>query len=283
MNIKQLLFVMLSPFLFSQVGIGTSTPNNSAALELDTSNLPANNKKGFLLPRVALLNNTDTTTIVNPAAGLVVYNTADNGSGTSAVSSDTYYYWNGTNWINLTNITEVKKELLPQIFFLAEGNGTTTTPQNTISGADNINTSPVLINFSASSIVLNTGKNISPLNINTFKVNNSGEYEISGYIGYNPQIFPLTSTTNMEFTVQLSTNNGVSWSSIAKTIGVWGNGTTGNNRTNNIAPIVVTLNKNDLIRCMVYKTFGTNHGSGATISAATGLTYAKVLKIQKFN
>lgn len=266
-----------------QVGIGTSVPNGSAVLELNVSNLPANNKKGVLLPRVALLSNTDIVTIPNPAAGLTVYNMTDNSSGATAVLANTYYYWNGINWIDLANITEVKKELLPQIFFLAEGNNSITTPQSPISGSDNVNTAPVLVDFSAGSIILNTGNNISLLDENNFKVNNSGNYEISGYIGYNPQILSLTTSTNMEFTIQISTDNGSTWSPLAKTVGVWGNGLTQNSRTNNVAPIVVSLAQNNLIRCTVFKTAGTNHGNTASISTATGLNYGKVLKIQKLN
>jgi len=276
-------FLSISSFITAQVGIGTSIPNSSAVLELNVSNLPANNKKGVLLPRVSLLSNTDIITIPNPAAGLTVYNSTDNSSGTTAVFANTYYYWNGSNWIDLANITEVKKELLPQIFFLAEGNNSVTTPQSPISGADNVNVAPVLIDFSTGSIILNTGNNISLLNENNFKVNNSGNYEISGYIGYNPQILSLTTSTNVEFTIQISTDNGNTWSPLAKTVGVWGNGLTENSRTNNIAPIVVPLAQNNLIRCTVFKTAGTNHGNSATISAATGLNYGKVLKIQKLN
>ena len=69
-NIKLLSFVLLSQFFFSQVGIGTVTPNNSATLDLSAENLPANNKKGFLLPRLSLQSNTDIATIINPSAGL---------------------------------------------------------------------------------------------------------------------------------------------------------------------------------------------------------------------
>ena len=54
---------------YSQVGIGTSTPNSSAILELNSGN------KGFLLSRVSLTSVNDASTIVSPASGLIVYNT----------------------------------------------------------------------------------------------------------------------------------------------------------------------------------------------------------------
>ena len=49
------------------VGIGTSTPNASALLELQSTN------KGLLLPRVA-----DTNSVASPAKGLVIYSTTAN-------------------------------------------------------------------------------------------------------------------------------------------------------------------------------------------------------------
>ena len=145
-------------FLLGQVGIGTSTPNASSVLDIDVSGI--NPKKGFLLPRLQLLNNTDNTTVDKPAVGLLVYNIADSGSGTNKVFANMYYFWNGTEWLSLTDIEEVKRELLPQVFFIAEPNNGITTPQNTIIGTDNINTAPVLLKYTSSSIMLNSGNNV---------------------------------------------------------------------------------------------------------------------------
>lgn len=61
--------------LFAQtienVGINTYTPDPSAALDVQATN------KGVLLPRVFLQSETDGTTVLNPAHGLVLYNTND--------------------------------------------------------------------------------------------------------------------------------------------------------------------------------------------------------------
>jgi len=59
------------------VGIGTSAPDASAALEVNSSS------KGMLIPKVALTGVTDVTTIPSPASGLIAYNTATtiNGPG----------------------------------------------------------------------------------------------------------------------------------------------------------------------------------------------------------
>ncbi len=74
----------------SQTGIGTTTPDASAKLEVAATN------KGFLPPRVTLTSVTDNTTIPNPATGLLVYN---NGNNAGLVAG--YYYWNGTSWATI--------------------------------------------------------------------------------------------------------------------------------------------------------------------------------------
>ncbi|WP_407405278.1 hypothetical protein [Chryseobacterium sp.] len=297
-NILLSLLVLTSFFIKvdGQVGVGTNTPNSSANLDIDVSGLST--KKGMLLPRVMLQNNTDVTTIANPAVGLMVYNTQDNGTSPNAVEKNTFYFWNGVQWTNISSLTEVKRELLPQVFFIAEGNNNVTTPQYTYYKNENINVAPVVIKFDPSSVILNTGNNITLNTDNTLLINNSGLYEVSGFINYNPSILLSTvilTTTNVEFIIQISTDNGISWNNIAKTVGVWGEGTSLNNRTNNISPVIITANKNNLLRCLVFKTQGDNHRettdpidpvsnpAKATISAPTGLEYGKVLKILKLD
>ncbi len=54
------------------VGIGTKTPDVSAALDVVANN------KGLLIPRVALQSIYDDATILSPATGLLVYNTNNN-------------------------------------------------------------------------------------------------------------------------------------------------------------------------------------------------------------
>lgn len=98
MKNKLLLLALLFPTLFfAQVGIGTTTPDASAKLEVSATD------KGFLQPRVALnsTNNAENT-ISNPATGLMVYNTATAGSGDTAVTPGVYYN-NGTAWQRVAN------------------------------------------------------------------------------------------------------------------------------------------------------------------------------------
>lgn len=279
-----LLFVGNSIFAQS-VGIGTTSPNSSAALDLDVSKLDSNNKKGFLLPRVALLDNTDKTTIDSPAEGLLVFNTANAGVSPKQVFADTYYFWDGTKWTDVATITELKKDLLPEIFFIADANNNVTTQQNTVVTGSNLNFGPIVIAYSASSIVQNSNNNITFSSANnTFRINADGTYEISGFINYNPSL-GVTAYTNLEFTIQSTTTPAVSssWANITKTTGVWGYGTGGNSRSNNIAPVVISFTAGTYLRCVVQKTAGADHGAGARISGPTGLTYGKLLKIQKLN
>lgn len=82
-----LLFVCL--LTKAQTGIGTTTPNASAKLDVYATN------KGFLPPRVTLTSTTDATTIVLPAEGLLVYNLGSVGLQAG------YYYWNGVSWATI--------------------------------------------------------------------------------------------------------------------------------------------------------------------------------------
>lgn len=62
-------FILLSSINFAQVGIGTSNPNASAVLDINSNN------KGVLIPK---LSSSERTNIINPANGLLIYNTTCN-------------------------------------------------------------------------------------------------------------------------------------------------------------------------------------------------------------
>lgn len=81
---------------YAQVGINTTQPHPSSALDI------AGDNKGFLPPRITLKGTTDNVTIPDPANGLLIYNTASAGSGINTVIPG-YYYWNGSMWALLAN------------------------------------------------------------------------------------------------------------------------------------------------------------------------------------
>jgi hypothetical protein len=100
---KQLILLITLTFFyqtaFSQgVGINTTTPDPSAALDIQSSN------KGLLVPRVALTSLVDGVTIANPANALLVFNTTNNAS-----LDPGYYYNSGTaatpSWKSLSELT----------------------------------------------------------------------------------------------------------------------------------------------------------------------------------
>lgn len=79
------VFLLFTAPLFSQVGIGTSTPDASAQLEISSSS------KGLLTPRMT---SAQRTSISNPATGLLVFQTD---------ATQGFYYYNGSSWTNLSS------------------------------------------------------------------------------------------------------------------------------------------------------------------------------------
>jgi hypothetical protein len=82
-----LFLLIIISSLHAQVGIGTTTPATSSALDITSTN------KGLLIPRVALISTSDVATIASPVTSLLVYN--------SGFLPNGYYYWNGTLWVLL--------------------------------------------------------------------------------------------------------------------------------------------------------------------------------------
>ena len=79
------IFIAVSFTSIAQVGIGTATPDASAALEIESTT------KGFLLPRMT---NAQRLAISNPAAGLQVFVTDFDGGS--------FMFYDGTEWGTLS-------------------------------------------------------------------------------------------------------------------------------------------------------------------------------------
>lgn len=92
-KILPILILLITHLSFSQVGIGTTNPSPSSALEIRSSN------SGLLIPRVALTSTTDVNTIANPATSLLVYNSSSSNDVTPG-----FYYWEGS-WKTLKSTT----------------------------------------------------------------------------------------------------------------------------------------------------------------------------------
>jgi hypothetical protein len=85
-----LIFILVSYSLIAQVGIGTSSIDNSAILEVSSTD------QGILMPQIALISTTDSSTIITPEDGLIVYNTNAQNDITPG-----YYYWFNNSWVRL--------------------------------------------------------------------------------------------------------------------------------------------------------------------------------------
>ncbi|WP_418637544.1 tail fiber domain-containing protein [Winogradskyella sp.] len=80
-------FCLLTVLSYAQVGIGTTNPDASSALDISSLD------RGLLIPRVSLVNVTNATTpIASPTTSLLIWNTNPTVTGGSGVG---YYYWNG--------------------------------------------------------------------------------------------------------------------------------------------------------------------------------------------
>ncbi|GAB4279547.1 MAG: hypothetical protein Kow0068_03570 [Marinilabiliales bacterium] len=82
--------LVLSINLFSQnnIGIGTTTPNSSAMLDITSTD------KGLLIPRVTLNDASTAAPVTSPAEGLLIYNY----NGTEPHG---FWYWDGTQWVQV--------------------------------------------------------------------------------------------------------------------------------------------------------------------------------------
>jgi hypothetical protein len=110
--------LLIAYFAEAQIGIGTTTPNASAKLDVSSTN------KGFLPPRMTYAQR---TAISSPAEGLMVYQT----DGTSGL-----YYYGSSGWIYIINSTT-------NVVSVVNGGTGTTTATGT--GSVVLNTSPTLI------------------------------------------------------------------------------------------------------------------------------------------
>jgi|GEM_PF-1663352 len=87
------LALLSGAFAHSQVGIGTPEPDTSAELDITSTD------KGILIPRVALQDLTDTTTITNGNVNsLIVFNTNE-----TTDLQPGYYYWYNDRWLRMIN------------------------------------------------------------------------------------------------------------------------------------------------------------------------------------
>lgn len=87
---------MFSFGAYAQEGFGTASPNKDAAVDLTSTN------KGLLLPRIALTALTLATPLSANVTGMLVYNTATNGSAPNNVFPGVYFN-DGSKWVRFND------------------------------------------------------------------------------------------------------------------------------------------------------------------------------------
>lgn len=152
-----------------QVGIGTTQPDPSAALDMVSSG------KGFKLTVVNLTSTTDQSTVASPVPGFIVYNQADNGKGYTAVSKGLYSY-DGNRWNKLLSHQKTEDHIL-EIPFLAPmfvaSNIVTGTPPSQSAGAT------VELTFNKLDYNFQNGATGTDPNYNGYTIQDDGVYSIS--------------------------------------------------------------------------------------------------------
>lgn len=147
-SVLSMLALFLSMSTYAQVGVGTTNPDASAILELNSNN------KGFLPPRM-------TAYPSSPAIGLTIYRTDLNG----------YFTWNGTAWTQ--NVFGISGGSLPC--------STVSTSTYTLTSADAIiclnSTSSQTLTLPAASTL--PGKTYWIINVNNFSRNISSYINLS--------------------------------------------------------------------------------------------------------
>ncbi|MHA8076291.1 hypothetical protein [Aquirufa sp. TARAVU-A1A] len=188
-----LIFLLSAIKTMAQTGIGTTSPDASAKLEVNASN------KGFLPPRVTLTSQTDNSTIPNPATGLLVYNTGNNPNLVAG-----YYYWNGSNWATIATATGSGvyssymrgSRSAAQTTGLASGNNVVFTQVDNVAGQD------ISLNTSTGQITLAAGRTYRLMaQVPNFQTSSAetrlqlGWYNesTSSYIGSSTSAYPPTS------------------------------------------------------------------------------------------
>ena len=96
-GIVTLFLVLLTNWAVAQtVGINTTgaVPATSSILDVSATN------KGVLIPRVDIIDLTTAAPVTAPVTSLLVYNT-------NVASGVGYYFWDGTNWIQLLDASSI--------------------------------------------------------------------------------------------------------------------------------------------------------------------------------
>lgn len=242
----------------SAVGVGTRTPYSSA-LDLDVSNLPNGQKKGFLLPKVALTGKKDAHTISNPKKAMMVYNMQDAGSGEEKVYKNLVYVWTGQEWVPFSNLPEIRKLKRPIHFVLAS--------KRKISiDVAKFNSQGMTLRWEANEVYLKNEKDLrvpAGVPFEEIEILTEAYYEFTGSFNFKSNADGATSVVVL---LQKKTKYGTSWSTIASSSLPFDRGVQTWSQTLVFPVVTHKFNKGDKIRIVLKKGEGANQRSGAKIA-----------------
>ncbi len=238
---KKLLIILLFIYTGShaQTGIGTTTPDASAKLDVSASN------KGFLPPRVTLTSRTDNSTVPNPATGLLVYNT---GSNPNLVAG--YYYWNGSSWATIATATGsgVSSSYVRGSRTAAQTTGLSTNGLIAFTQVDQSAGQDISLNTSTGQITLAAGRTYRlQAQVPTFQTSASDA---------RPQFGWYNETTGAYVGSSSASYSGAS--------------TAGYGATGGISDAVITTSVQTVVSFRIMQTFNTNQLGGSTDFTSTG-------------
>lgn len=240
------------------VGVGTRTPYSSA-LDLDVSNLPNGQKKGFLLPKVALMGKRDAHTIANPKRAMMVYNMQDAGSGEEKVYKNLVYVWTGQEWVPFSNLPEIRKLKRPIHFVLASKR------KISIDVASFNSSQGMTLKWNANEVYLKNVKDVKvPAGVpfEEIEILTEAYYEFTGSFNFKSNANGATSVITL---LQKKTGHG-GWATIASSSLPFDRGTQTWSQTLVFPVVTHKLKKGDKIRIVLKKGEGENQKQGAMIA-----------------
>lgn len=243
----------------SAVGVGTRTPYSSA-LDLDVSHLPDGKKKGFLLPKVALMGKSDTHTISNPKKAMMVYNTQDAGSGDQQVYANLVYVWTGQEWVPFSNLPEIRKLKKPIHFVLASKR------KINIEISKFNNSQGMPLKWNTDEVYLKNEKDVKVSTISPFEdieILTEAYYEFTGSFNFKSNADGATSVVVL---LQKKTKYGTSWSTIASFSLPFDRGVQAWSQTLVFPVVTHKFKEGDKIRIVLRKGEGKNQKPGAMIA-----------------